>query len=110
MSTAIPIESETTFVIQELARLEHENTVLQKANEVLNANFLEAMTLYNKSEDELKKWKQINNATEAALDENHKENDWLRHTIQRNAKHHNKIISELAAEVLRKDAMMEHLR
>jgi hypothetical protein len=36
--------------------------------------------------------------------------EWLRANQQKNAKHHNKIISELAAEVLRKDAMMEHLR
>jgi hypothetical protein len=99
MSSLIPIESAED-------ELEYE----RQQKQVCADNFTQAMILYNKSEVERK---EINSKyLQAVQNEANLKNEveWLRANQQKNAKHHNKIISELAAEVLRKDAMMEHLR
>lgn len=106
-------ESATTiasFYIQKITRLEQIIRDTERENQVLKDNFAQTMTLYNKSEQERKelnsKYLQSVQDTESLKNEV----DWLRANQQKNAKHHNKIISELAAEVLRKDELLEFLR
>lgn len=83
-----------------LEAVAEERDAIERENAVLKDNFMQAMILYNKSEDERK---EVNSKyLQAVQNEENLKNEvgWLRANQQKNAKHHNKIISELAAEVL----------
>jgi hydroxymethylpyrimidine/phosphomethylpyrimidine kinase len=69
MSSLIPIESDQFVVL--VKSLQDQRDQLLKENKVLKDNFAEAMTLYNKSEDERKQAEKTNEILRRTL--NHKD-------------------------------------